>query len=740
IIVLDRNRDIKKELLFNINFFYLKSFKKKRFFTFSYINEPFFRGTVIFGLDFKNKMRPLNLSKIEKDGTVIPVDPLLFKRFLLSEKNKFIAFSSQTPIDDTSPVREMLNNFRFEKDKIINLTICNSCLERHKFTLLNENLKIKSYKNQIICAECAYDIVLRRIKFAGLISQEKISLKLKNFFTHMILKFKDVKKVLSAFQVNFDPYKNRDITLYDIEKAPPVSSKYINQNFENINIPTSFKRVLSGLKLSAMLPIQSMAIQNGLLTKRSNLLVMAPTSGGKTLVGELAGISRVLNEKDAKMLYLVPIVALANIRTEEFKKKYKTLKLRIIKRIGESLFEKKEEDNLQDLINADIIIATYEAIDYILRSGHKELLGNIGTIIIDEIQTLTFSDAPDAGSFELVFGAETTVPILFSEADIDVENALNNLSGLSAVSVSGDFSTGFVITFAGADGETTHPALTISNNTLEITSSPITIDVEETVKGFPPFVDTLFQAEETGPTVANTGSLTAIETPQGGVTQLTNPQDAEIGSNIETDAELKQRRKELLQRSGTATVEGIRNALLDVVDVNQALVIENTALIVDAGGRPGKSFESVVEGGADQDIADAIWASKPAGIETFGSVSVPVVDSQGFIHTINFSRATEIDIWMIVNITPNTDPAEGPLYPIDGDQQVEDVVLAFAQDFRIGQDVVVNQFFTPINTIGGVIGIEILVGTSPAPTMSDNIAIDVTERAVFDSARITVNS
>lgn len=364
----------------------------------------------------------------------------------------------------------------------------------------------------------------------------------------------------------------------------------------------------------------------------------------------------------------------------------------------------------------------------------------IGATGIDEIQTLTFSDAPDAGSFELVFGAETTVPILFSEADIDVENALNNLSGLSAVSVSGDFSTGFVITFAGADGETTHPALTISNNTLEITSSPITIDVEETVKGFPPFVDTLFQAEETGPTVANTGSLTAIETPQGGVTQLTNPQDAEIGSNIETDAELKQRRKELLQRSGTATVEGIRNALLDVVDVNQALVIENTALIVDAGGRPGKSFESVVEGGADQDIADAIWASKPAGIETFGSVSVPVVDSQGFIHTINFSRATEIDIWMIVNITPNTDPAEGPLYPIDGDQQVEDVVLAFAQDFRIGQDVVVSQFYTPINTIGGVIGIEILVGTSPAPTMSDNIAIDVTERAVFDSARITVNS
>ena len=67
-IVLDRNHKDKKNLLFNVNFFYLKSFKKKVF-TFSYISDPFFRGTVIFGLDFKNKIRPLLFNKIEKDGT-----------------------------------------------------------------------------------------------------------------------------------------------------------------------------------------------------------------------------------------------------------------------------------------------------------------------------------------------------------------------------------------------------------------------------------------------------------------------------------------------------------------------------------------------------------------------------------------------------------------------------------------------------------------------------------------------
>ncbi len=386
-IVFDIDRDHKKDLIFNVNFFYLKSFKKKTF-SFSYIKEPFFKGKVIFGLDFKNKIRPLNFYKIEKDGSQQPINPRLLKKFIMSDKNKFIAFSSQTPSQDVSSIKEMLNNFHYDTDKIINLTLCNSCMEKHTFTLLNENLQIKSYKNQILCSECAYSILLHRIKLTGLISQEKISPKLKNFLMHLILKFKDVRKVLEAFKVDFDPTKSREITLYDIERTPSISKKYLNRDINSIEIPPAFKEILKNLKLVNLLPIQAISIDRGLLSGRVNQLIMAPTSGGKTLVGELAGISRVLKNKTAKMLYLVPIVALANIRTEEFKEKYKAVKLKTVKRVGESLFEKKEHNNIRELTNAHVIIATYEAIDYILRSGKRDLLGDIGTIIIDEIQTL----------------------------------------------------------------------------------------------------------------------------------------------------------------------------------------------------------------------------------------------------------------------------------------------------------------------------------------------------------------
>jgi len=385
--VLNKKSKEKDELRFDMNLFYLKSFKKKTF-SFSYVKEPFFRGTIVFGLDFKNKIRPLNFQKIEKEGTMSPLDPLLFKKILLSEKNKFISFSDLTDSEDIFPIKEMFKNFQLKEEKIVKLSFCKSCLLKRKFTILSSNQQIKSYQEQIICSECAYKIVLRNIKLTGLVSQERISPKLKNFFTHMILKFKNVEKVINSFKVDFNPIKNTEITLYDIEQTPTISKKYFNQKFNDIDIPQKFKKVLRESNISILLPIQAISIERGLLSENANQLIMAPTSSGKTLIGELAGITKVLNDTHSRMLYLVPIVALANIRTEEFKEKYKSINLKIVKKVGESLFEKKEEFVQENLTDADVIIATYEAIDYILRSGSKEVIGNIKTIIVDEIQTL----------------------------------------------------------------------------------------------------------------------------------------------------------------------------------------------------------------------------------------------------------------------------------------------------------------------------------------------------------------
>ena len=386
-IVFDKNWDNKKELSFNVNFFYLKSFKKKSQ-TLSYVKKPFFRGSVVFGLDFKNKVRPVSFSKRESDGKSEPINPRLLKDFFMDKKNKFIAFSSQTEAEDFTPIKEMLKNLQYDEKNIISMIFCKSCLENRKFTFLSEKTKIKSLGSQFICSDCALNVVIKQAQVIGINTSGKLSPKLKNFLTHLILKFRDLHKILNSFKVDFNPIKNRKLTLYDVEKNPPVSKKYLNYKIDSLEIPDDYKTLLKTFKILTLLPIQAISVEQGLIKQKTNQLVMAPTSAGKTLIGELAGISRILNNK-RKLLYLVPIRALASLRTVEFKHKYKTLNLKIIKKVGESILEKKETENLEDLEDADIIVATYEAIDYILRSGKKNNLGSIGTIIVDEIQTLS---------------------------------------------------------------------------------------------------------------------------------------------------------------------------------------------------------------------------------------------------------------------------------------------------------------------------------------------------------------
>lgn len=87
----------------------------------------------------------------------------------------------------------------------------------------------------------------------------------------------------------------------------------------------------------------------------------------------------------------------------------------------------------------------------------------------NEIQTITFSSVPNWGSWKINFDGQVTDILGYNVTALDVENALIALSNIDAsgVSVSGDFSTGFVVEFINTEGATNQPEMTIVNNTLE---------------------------------------------------------------------------------------------------------------------------------------------------------------------------------------------------------------------------------------------------------------------------------
>lgn len=239
----------------------------------------------------------------------------------------------------------------------------------------------------------------------------------------------------------------------------------------------------------------------------------------------------------------------------------------------------------------------------------------------------------------------------------------------------------------------------------------------------------------TGPTVANAFTLTTIETPVAGWAGVTNLSDATTGTDVQLDPAARSRREDLLRQSGKATLEAVRAAVLTVLNVDETIIFENTTLVTDGEGVPGKSFETVVLGGLDASIRQALFDTKPTGIQAFGAVSGTVVDSQGISHTIEFSRPTTLPIFLAYTLVTNAN------YPADGDAQVKAAAKALGDALSIGADVIFELFKCAAFDITGVIDItSFFMDIAPAPAATANIITTNRQLATFDTGDITVSS
>ena len=281
-----------------------------------------------------------------------------------------------------TPDEKVENFLKSLNIKVRKTQVCDYCAYDGNITIVNSAYSYK-YHNQLICKDCAHDTIKQELKLQGF--DKKIFRNLKK----TLEKTGSLEKTLSVLDPHFDPLKNRKLTLFDKTRKskhiiPPVDMK-------RLKIPREFKEVLLDSGNTKLLPVQYLAIKEGLL-KGEDLLVVSATGSGKTLVGELAGITQALKGK--KFVFLTPLVALANQKYRDFKKKYSKLGLKVAIKVGRNRVKAKGELNLpdSDVSKADIVVATYEGIDYLLRNGNSNSLSNLGVVLIDEIHMIDDED------------------------------------------------------------------------------------------------------------------------------------------------------------------------------------------------------------------------------------------------------------------------------------------------------------------------------------------------------------
>ncbi|MFA5022512.1 MAG: DEAD/DEAH box helicase [Patescibacteria group bacterium] len=128
--------------------------------------------------------------------------------------------------------------------------------------------------------------------------------------------------------------------------------------------------------------LQQDAINEYKLFRGDHLVVSAPTSSGKTFIGELAILNGVINRK--RGVFLLPMRALVNDKDQEFKQRYEPYGLKIIQATGET------NDEMPDFIRGryDICLMTFEKFASVILT-FPHVLENIGVIVVDEVQMIT---------------------------------------------------------------------------------------------------------------------------------------------------------------------------------------------------------------------------------------------------------------------------------------------------------------------------------------------------------------
>lgn len=246
-----------------------------------------------------------------------------------------------------------------------------------------------------------------------------------------------------------------------------------------------------------------------------------------------------------------------------------------------------------------------------------------------------------------------------------------------------------------------------------------------------------FECDTIGAITPAIGDLTDIITTFAGWDDVENLVSANTGRLAESDTALRQRWNNSLYTRSMGMTDSIASALMTLNGVTTALVYENDQDTTDADGRPPHSIEAVVNGGEPAEIGLTIWQKKAAGIDTFGSQSVTINDSQGFSHVINYNRPLEVYVWLNISVTEYPEET----LPPNAQTLISEAALAYGDSLTVGNDVILQRFMGAIyQSVEGIgyITVTAATGIPAGAYSSNNISIDARHVAVFGASRIQV--
>ena len=245
-----------------------------------------------------------------------------------------------------------------------------------------------------------------------------------------------------------------------------------------------------------------------------------------------------------------------------------------------------------------------------------------------------------------------------------------------------------------------------------------------------------FQATSFGDISASSGHAYSLKTASSGISSVVwdGTGTYSIGRYAETDIELRARREYTVELSASSTLASIRANVSEVEGVSYLNIYENdTISTVDT--IPAKSFEVVVSGGNDVEIATAILEKKGAGIQAYGTSTETILDENGNSFTIGFTRPTETAVEL--RITATVSSLQPEAWETDVKQKI---VEKFEELYSVGSDIYTYNLYCVLNDIPEILNVSVFEVEKEVDSnnWATSLVIGKREVATISTANITI--
>ncbi|WP_023640352.1 baseplate J/gp47 family protein [Dickeya zeae] len=281
------------------------------------------------------------------------------------------------------------------------------------------------------------------------------------------------------------------------------------------------------------------------------------------------------------------------------------------------------------------------------------------------------------------------------------------------------------------------------NGYIYATSDPATIPTSGTV-------DVQFTCQTTGPIACGAGQLNQIYRAVSGWDSVNNSTAGVVGVNVESRIAFETRRKQSVSRKARNQDGATLAALLATTNVLDAYVWSNRTAAAVIKGETNVSVAAhsiwiCVYGGADADVAEAIFGTYNPGCNFNGSATHTVYDSMNYEapypeYVMQWQKATPTPVYFKITLDGSLNP------PSDITSQVKTMVqTVFNGNYdgivkaRIGATINAGKYYAPVISISpdsvGILSLEV---SPDGVTFTPSVTMGIDQVPTIQASNITV--